>query len=140
MTDCIWINYQIICNSYGFLYSNVLPNRQLRTFPEQSGDREWRYGMTMKKSAENHKSMELFYALYFLGCTSPFKRLIRISNETLNNTSIINLLQTNLKRIKKNIHVIFLLKLHRFIYLFILQKVCLLGISNYLFLGYGCLF
>lgn len=84
--------------------------------------------------------MELFYALYFLGCTSPFKRLIRISNETLNNTSIINLLQTNLKRIKKNIHVIFLLKLHRFIYLFILQKVCLLGISNYLFLGYGCLF
>lgn len=74
--------------------------------------------------------MELFYALYFLACTSPFKRLIRISNEKLNNTSIINLLQTNLKCIKKNTHGIFLLKLHCFF-----LQVCLLGISSYLFLG-----
>lgn len=114
MTDHLWINYQVICNSYRFLYSNALSNRQPRTFPEWAGDSEWRYGMTKKKSAENHKSMELFSALYFLACTSPFKRLIRISNEKLNNTSIINLLQTNLKCIKKNTHGIFLLKLHRF--------------------------
>lgn len=109
MTDSIWINYQVICNSYSYLYSNPLSNRQLRTFPEWSRDRKWRYQMTMKKSAENHKSMKLFYVLYFLACTSPFKRSIRISNEKLNNTSIINLLQTKPKCIKKNIHGIFLL-------------------------------
>lgn len=61
------------------------------------------------------------YALYFLACTSPFERPIRISNEKLNNTSIINLLQTNPKCIKKNIHGIFLLKLH---YFFSYRFVC----------------
>ena len=62
----------------------------------------------MGKPVKPHNSIKTFHSLYFLTSSSPFKALIRISNEKLNTMSIVNQLQTAFKTVSgENTHVIF---------------------------------
>ena len=75
---------------------------------ERKGDTEKRPRTSMGKPVKPHNSIKTFHSLYFLTSSSPFKALIRISNEKLNTMSIVNQLQTAFKTVSgENTHVIF---------------------------------
>ena len=75
---------------------------------ERKGDTEKRPRTSMGKPVKPHNSIKTFHSLYFLTSSSPFKTLIRISNEKLNTMSIVNQLQTAFKTVSgENTHVIF---------------------------------
>ena len=103
---------------------------------ERKGDTEKRPRTSMGKPVKPHNSIKTFHSLYFLTSSSPFKTLIRISNEKLNTMSIVNQLQTAFKTVSgENTHVIFFFffLILLFFFFFLPSKVRLLR-SRYHFI------
>ena len=129
-----------------WFYPVTLPAPCLRLFltstqqksMERKGDTEKRPRTSMGKPVKPHNSIKTFHSLYFLTSSSPFKALIRISNEKLNTMSIVNQLQTAFKTVSgENTHVIFFFffffLISLFFFFFLPSKVCLLR-SRYQFI------